>query len=225
MLRQRLPMICGLVGLVAVLSLSVLVVAHNMATTSPVQTHHTVSKAGATLAHPTEPTEQGRHATSTATPKPTPVPVLSGWRLQIPAIGVNAPIENVGVASDGTLAVPAKGTPNEWTNVGWYQGGPVPGQRGSAVIDGHLDRPGGSPAVFWYLKNLHLGDTITVTGNGKTVHFRVTQIMWYTPTNAPLRAIFSNNTGTFLNLVTCAGTWIPSQHQTTQRLVVYTTLV
>ncbi len=26
----------------------------------------------------------------------------------------------------------------------------------------------------------------------------------------------------FLNLITCAGDWIPSQHQTTLRLVVYT---
>lgn len=222
---RRLPAICGLVGLVAVLSLSVLVVAHNMATTSQVQTHHT-SKAGATLAqsttHPaTEPTEQGRHTTPTA----TPVPVLSGWRLQIPAIGVNALIENVGVNSDGTLAVPAKGTPNEWTNVGWYQGGPVPGQHGSSVIDGHLDRPGGSPAVFWNLKNLHLGDLITVTGPKGTTHFKVMLMMWYSPTNAPLKAIFSNTSGTYLNLITCAGTWIPAQHQTTLRLVVYTTLV
>ena len=35
---------------------------------------------------------------------------------------------------------------------------------------------------------------------------------------------FGNGGGTYLNLITCAGAWIPDQHQTTQRLVVYTTL-
>ena len=39
---------------------------------------------------------------------------------------------------------------------------------------------------------------------------------------APLQDIFGNRGGTYLNLITCAGDWIPSQHQTTLRLVVYT---
>lgn len=226
-MMQRLPrlaIICGLVGLVAVLSLGVLALAHTLSTPSTVQTHQssTTSKAGATLApsqsHPTtEPTEGVRHTT------PTPVPVLSGWRLQIPTIGVNALIENVGVTSTGNMQVPAT---SPWTDVGWYQGGPVPGKHGSAVIDGHLNRPGGCciPAVFWNLKLLHVGDVVTVTGKGTTVHFRVTLVMYYA-NNAPTGAIFNNTSGTFLNLITCAGDWIPTQHQTTTRLVVYTTLV
>ena len=36
--------------------------------------------------------------------------------------------------------------------------------------------------------------------------------------------IFGNLGGRYLNLITCAGDWIPSQHQTTLRLVVYTSL-
>jgi len=48
---------------------------------------------------------------------------------------------------------------------------------------------------------------------------------YYTANNAPLHTIFGNMTGTFLNLITCAGQWIPNQHQTTLRLVIYTALV
>ncbi len=151
-------------------------------------------------------------------PSSSPPPV----RLLIPSIGVNSSIESAGVLPNGDMETPSV---NPWDDVGWLKSGPVPGQRGSAVIDGHLDRPGGSPAVFWRLRELQAGDAVMiVNAQGKTVHFRVIQVMFYTPQQAPLQQIFGNGGGTFLNLITCAGDWIPSQHQTTLRLVVYTTL-
>ena len=143
--------------------------------------------------------------------------------LVIPTIGVNAPIEPVGVLPTGEMAVP---THNPWTGVGWYRYGPQPGMHGSAVIDGHLDRPGGSPAVFWWMHKLHVGDRILVVQHGKkTIVFRVAEMDFYSPQHAPLSRIFHNAHGTFLNLITCAGTWIPQIKQTTLRLVVYSVLV
>lgn len=155
---------------------------------------------------------------------PTTVPVAKKLvRLVIPAIGVNAPIESVGVVAGGYLGVP---TQNQWDGVGWYKAGTYPGDRGSAVIDGHLDRPGGLPAVFWNLRNLSIGDMVMVVDStGKTLHFRVTDMESYSPDNAPTSKIFDDTSGSYLNLITCAGAWIPSQHQTTLRLVVYTVLV
>ena len=144
-------------------------------------------------------------------------------RLVIPAVGINAFVEMVGVRADGELATPAR---SPWDDVGWYDLGPHPGERGSAVIDGHLDRPGGYPAVFWRLRDIQVGNDVQVTNTaGKTLHFRVTRIAYYSPDQAPLQDIFGNLGGTYLNLITCAGDWIPNQHQTTLRLVVYTTLV
>ena len=144
-------------------------------------------------------------------------------RLLIPAIKVDAPIEDVDIESDGNLGTPTK---SPWVDTGWYSNGPHPGDVGSAVIDGHLDRPGGYPAVFWFLRQLHAGNTVQVQeSNGKTLHFRVIDVEYYTPQNAPLQQIFGNTSGKFLNLITCAGQWIPSQHQTTLRLVIYTVLV
>jgi sortase (surface protein transpeptidase) len=143
-------------------------------------------------------------------------------RLLIPAIGVNAPIESVGILLNGELAVP---TLEPWEDVGWYKSGPRPGERGSAVIDGHLDRLGGSPAVFWRLRDMHVGNEVMVIdASGKTLRFHVTGIAFYSPQNAPIQEIFGNDSGIYLNLITCAGDWIPSQHQTNLRLVVYTSL-
>jgi Sortase domain len=162
----------------------------------------------------------------TTSPALTQTPALdriaNPVRLFIPAIGVNAFIEKVGVTPGGDLAVPTR---NPWKDVGWYRSGPHPGERGSAVIDGHLDRPGGYPAVFWHLRYLQVGNEVTVIdAHGKTFHFHVTGIVFYAPQDAPIEQIFVNNDGTYLNLISCAGDWIPSQHQTTLRLVVYTSL-
>ena len=151
-----------------------------------------------------------------------PVPLLIPVRLVIPAIAINASIESVGIRSDSVLATP---THNPWEDVGWYDLGPLPSERGSAVIDGHLDRPGGYPAVFWRLRDIQVGDDVQVIGSaGKAVHFRVTRIAYYRAHQAPLQDIFGNLGGRYLNLITCAGDWIPGQHQTTLRLVVYTSL-
>jgi sortase (surface protein transpeptidase) len=93
------------------------------------------------------------------------------------------------------------------------------------VIDGHLDRPGGYPAVFWRLRDMQVGNSVMVIDTrGKTFHFHVTAIAFYSPQDAPIQEIFANESGTYLNLITCAGDWIPSQHQTTLRLVIYTAL-
>lgn len=158
--------------------------------------------------------------------RPTSTPtsrVAVPIRLIIPGIGVNAPIENVGITATGDLATP---TQNPWEGAGWYSNGPRPGEEGSAVINGHLDRPGGYPATFWNLRYMQAGDSvIVVNAQGKTLRFRVIRISAYAPQAAPVQEIFGTTGGIYLNLITCAGTWIPSEHQTTMRLVVYTVLV
>lgn len=160
---------------------------------------------------------------TSALTSPTPAVLAKPQRLLIPAIGVNATIEDVGIAANGDLATPARAP---WVDTGWYMNGPRPGERGSAVIDGHLDRPGGLPAVFWRLRDLRAGNEVDVVrSDGKTLRFRVTDVAYYQPQNAPIQQIFGNTGGKYLNLITCAGDWIPIQHQTTLRLVVYTTLM
>jgi LPXTG-site transpeptidase (sortase) family protein len=169
---------------------------------------------------------QGQDTTrsqETGIPAPITSPVWDGGHLIIPSLQINAPIEAVGLLSNGSMGVP---TQNPWEHVGWYQYGPVPGEQGSAVIDGHLDRPGGKPAVFWKLGELRIGDSVMITnGQGKKLHFRVTDSRLYTPTNAPRAKIFTDTSGKFLNLITCAGQWVPEQRQKTHRLIVSTVLV
>jgi LPXTG-site transpeptidase (sortase) family protein len=139
-------------------------------------------------------------------------------RLRIPKIGLDTEAAPVGLTG-GAVAVPADGK-----EVGWYKFGPRPGLAGNAIIDGHRDTPAG-PAVF---ENLHLlvpGDVLYVTDDhAVTRAFRVTSVASYPLDKAPLMRIFGPNAEAHLNLITCNGTWVPSQQTYDQRLVVYTTL-
>lgn len=180
------------------------------------------STAVSVAAHKARPTALPTVAPARPSPVATPAIALPA-RLLIASIGVSAPVEKVGIGANGDMDTPRQ---NPWTDVGWYAPGLRPGERGSAVIDGHLDRPGGYPAIFWNLHNVHSGDIVMVQmTDGKKLSFRVTQIASYPPNKAPLQQIFGDAGGSYLNLITCAGDWVPSEHQTTLRLVVYTTLV
>lgn len=176
----------------------------------------------ASITEPPERVNSSLASTPAISSTQAPVDELQPVRLSVPSVGINSFIEPLGTLPNGDMATPNQ---NPWVDSGWYSAGPHPGERGSAVIDGHLDRPGGSPAVFWYLRNIHAGDAVLVTEkDGKQLRFHVTHIAYYTPQDAPLQDIFGNRSGNYLNLITCAGDWIPNQHQTTLRLVVYTTL-
>ncbi len=150
-------------------------------------------------------------------------PIAAPARLVIPKIKVNAPIEQLDLLEDGSLDTPSKDT---WADVGWYKRGPMPGQKGSAVIDGHLNQPGDDPAVFWNLHNLKRGDIIEVVDHkGNMYRFKVDKIASYPPDKAPVTQIFSNDSRSHLNLITCAGDWVPDQNQMNARLVVFSTKI
>lgn len=149
-------------------------------------------------------------------------PIDEPARLLITKVQIDATVELVSILPDGELGVPEQ---EPFNNVGWYEHGPKPGERGSAVIDGHLNQPGGEDAVFAALDQLVEGDQVVViTKVGRTLRFNVDRVELYPPDQAPLQNIFGNHGGYYLNLITCAGDWIESEGQTSLRLVVYTSL-
>lgn len=119
-------------------------------------------------------------------------------RLKIPSIHVDAAIEAVGLTSDNLMDVP-----KYYDEAAWYQLGPRPGERGNAVISGHVDSTTGA-ALFWDLHKLVPGDTIGVVGdNGIERQFVVKASERYTPRDVPLTRIFGAADGVHLNLITC----------------------
>ncbi|MFC4775804.1 class F sortase [Paenibacillus sp. GCM10023252] len=139
--------------------------------------------------------------------------------LEIPAIGVKADVEQVGTAASGEMGVPAS-----MDGVGWFEPGTKPGDRGNAVIAGHVDSKTG-PAVFYKLDQLEKGDEVIVEDvHGKRLTFIVQQIESYPREAAPMEDIFGFSYQSQLNLITCTGEFNREAKTHDERLVVYTEL-
>jgi sortase (surface protein transpeptidase) len=163
---------------------------------------------------PTVTADPGTRAAEKALTAPSPPPA----RLLIPALGVNALVEAVGITTDGSMAVPSQ--PDR---VAWYQPGVAPGDPGDALIDGHLDWWTG-PAVFWHLANLHPGDQVSVIrADSSQLTFTVDATRTY-PWNAQTNGLVTDTGTPSISLVTCAGTWDRQRQTYLNRLVVHATL-
>lgn len=125
-------------------------------------------------------------------------------RVEVPAIGVDSDLMDLGLRDNGTLEVPPEGFP-----AGWFTGAPTPGEIGPAIIVGHVDW-GGEPGVFYALHELKAGDEITVTReDGSTAVFRVTEVAEYPKDDFPTELVYGDLDYAGLRLITCGGVFDP----------------
>lgn len=137
-------------------------------------------------------------------------------RVQIPRIGVDAPLIDLGLAADGTMEVP-----ENFDEVGWFTGGGRPGGPGPVVIAGHVDSPTG-PAVFIRLRELAPGDTVDVADSDGVVHrYVVTAVADYPKAAFPTSAVFGATAADELRLITCGGVFDASAGSYEDNRVVY----
>jgi LPXTG-site transpeptidase (sortase) family protein len=141
-------------------------------------------------------------------------------RLSIPSLEVDVQVQHVGISKRGNMAVPTN-----YTDVGWYKYGALPGAKGSAVIAGHLDNGFGQPGVFKRLTELQVGDEVIVTDQeGNRLYFEVTHFGKLESTTENTEDVFADVGEARLNLVTCEGEWIPEIKSYAERRIVYTIL-
>jgi hypothetical protein len=137
--------------------------------------------------------------------------------IKIPAIGVSAPVGPLRREPDGTMQ-----TPTVWQDTGWYKPGPEPGERGPAVITGHVDSTGG-PAVFYRLSELHRGNLISIRrADGSLLRFRIEGLERWPKSEFPTRRVFRTKTRiSVLRLVTCSGSFDHSTGHYVDNTIVY----
>ncbi|MGI8846967.1 MAG: class F sortase [Candidatus Dormibacteria bacterium] len=184
---------------------------------------HSRGGSPATASRPS-PSPRAVAPSASATVSPPAAPSgspLEPNRLLIAKLGVDAPVDPVGVDTKGNMDIPPAG---HWFDVAWYAPGVLPGHPGDAVIDGHLDSTTG-PAVFWHLADLNPGDTIVVIlKDGTHVSYKVTLNKLIQPT-APPKDLFSSKGAPRLTLITCAGTFDKARREYSERRIVDATLV
>ena len=156
-----------------------------------------------------------------AAPLPSSVPV----RVRIPSVGIDAPLIRLGM-QDGAVAVPPMSQPQE---AGWFTGNPTPGERGAAVIVGHVDTDRGR-AVFYPLGKIQPGATIIVDrADHRHADFRVTSMEIVDKDRFPAERVYgsglekNSDSVPELRLITCGGAF-DGQHYS-DNLVVYAQLV
>ncbi|WP_257032261.1 class F sortase [Streptomyces sp. 1331.2] len=139
-------------------------------------------------------------------------------RLRIPQIAVDAPFTELGLNPAGQLEAPP---PDDKNLVGWYRDGATPGERGSAVVAGHVDTTKG-PAVFLLLSLLLPGNKVEVSrADGTVAVFSVDSVETFAKDAFPDQKVYGKTPDAQLRLITCGGTYDKKRRDYLDNVVVF----
>jgi hypothetical protein len=120
-------------------------------------------------------------------------PTIKPVRIDMPSLGVGAPVVPVGVGGDGAL-----GVPDDPGVVGWWSGA-----GDTVVLDGHVDTAAQGPGALFRLVDLVSGDTVAITGaDGSVRRFTVTDVRAYPKALLPPEVFDPESR---LVIITCGG--------------------
>jgi len=137
-------------------------------------------------------------------------------RLRVAALGVDAPVQAVGVGPDGELAVPSSAG-----SLAWWRDGAGPGDPGSAVLAGHVDYRG-KQGVFFSLRSLAVGSSVEVTyADGGKRPFTVVARRQVAKSALPTEDLFAASGKPRLVLITCGGEFDDTRRSYRDNVVVY----
>ncbi|MGQ4401040.1 class F sortase [Streptomyces hayashii] len=140
-------------------------------------------------------------------------------RIDIPRLGVQAPVVARGLDAEGAIDPPPF---DQAGVVGWYAAGAKPGARGAALLVGHVDTET-RPAVFHGLGTLQRGERVRVVrDDGKVAEFTVDDVEVVRRDRFDARRAYGPRRPgrAELRLITCGGTYDPVAHGYTANVIV-----
>jgi hypothetical protein len=145
------------------------------------------------------------------------IPTAPPVQLLIPTLNVHRAVESVGVNRSRVMNLPV----NAW-NAGWYNGSPIPGAPGDAVIEGHAGYPG-QPMIFGRLSELRAGDQIVVVLADNSRRLFLVVSMASVPVGVAPTGMAEIGGPPRLTLITCTGSFDATSFSYSRRLVVEAT--
>ncbi|MFI1730222.1 sortase domain-bontaining protein [Streptomyces acidicola] len=149
----------------------------------------------------------GRPAGAELPPETDPLEDARPQRLDIPSLGVRAPVAARGRADRGAIGPPPYARSGA---VGWYAAGTRPGAAGAALFVGYAGTEA-RPAVFHGLSAVRIGETVRVVRDDGTVaEFTVDDVRvagWDRFGNAQQAYGVRQSGRAELRLVSCGGTF------------------
>lgn len=217
---------------VAIVLLSVSVFGGNHTADDPPQAPRVAAAGpGASAAAPADPQQADpqqfapeRAAPQQAEPQQpgAGLPRSTPTRLRIPKIAVDAPFTTLTLGASGHLNPPPAGDTNL---VGWYAEGASPGEKGTAIIAGHVDTKT-SAAVFARLGELNRGDHFTVERtDGRDAEFVVDDHETFAKDDFPSKRVYADAQRPEARLITCAGEYDHAAKDYKDNLVIFAHLV
>ncbi|TQJ53325.1 class F sortase [Streptomyces sp. NBC_00080] len=148
----------------------------------------------------------GRPPDAELPPAAKPLGQALPQRIDIPHLGVQAPVVARGLDPEGGIDPPPF---DQAGVVGWYAAGAKPGARGTALLVGHVDTET-RPAVFYKLSTLKAGETVRVVrDDGKVAEFTVDDVEVVRRDRFDARQAYGPRQPdrAELRLITCGGTF------------------
>jgi sortase family protein len=156
---------------------------------------------------------------------PGQFPVMDPSRpveIKIPSLKVDAKVSDVGMADDGSIAVPPLERHNQ---AGWYDKSPTPGQYGPAVLVGHADTHTG-PSIFHDLSKVKPGARVEVLRRDDSVAiFEVNSVEKFKKADQPIERIYADFSRPALRLITCGGEFKGGSIGYVDNIVVFASLI
>lgn len=137
--------------------------------------------------------------------------------VQIPDVDLNVPLVPVRISGSGQLPLP-----KDRDRASWLASSVTPGERGSAILAGHVDSADG-PAAFYNLSAAKPGMQVAVARrDGTTARFTIDAVAVYPKDKIPDALVYGPTPGPSLRLITCTG-WNPNEREYRDNVVVYAT--
>ncbi|MYW33496.1 class F sortase, partial [Streptomyces sp. SID2119] len=148
-----------------------------------------------------------------------PVEGAAPRSVEVPSVGIDAPVVRRGLDQDGAIDPPPYDLPQ---TAGWYGKGTEPGAEGAALIVGHVDTET-KPAVFYGLSAVQPGEKVKVTReDGSVAEFTVDDVQVVTRERFDAEKAYGPRVDgrAELRLITCGGKYDQKSRSYTANVVV-----
>ncbi|WP_326705686.1 class F sortase [Streptomyces cyaneofuscatus] len=161
----------------------------------------------------------GRPLGAPLPPAHAPVEGAAPRSVEVPSVGIDAPVVRRGLDRDGAIDPPPYDLPQ---TAGWYGKGTEPGAEGAALIVGHVDTET-KPAVFYGLSAVRPGEKVKVTReDGSVAEFTVDDVQVVTRERFDAEKAYGPRVDgrAELRLITCGGKYDQKSRSYTANVVV-----
>ncbi|MFI7238384.1 class F sortase [Streptomyces cyaneofuscatus] len=161
----------------------------------------------------------GRPLGAPLPPAHEPVEGAAPRSVEVPSVGIDAPVVRRGLDKDGAIDPPPYDLPQ---TAGWYGKGTEPGAEGAALLVGHVDTET-KPAVFYGLSAVRPGEKVKVTReDGSVAEFTVDGVQVVTRERFDAEKAYGPRVDgrAELRLITCGGTYDQKSRSYTANVVV-----